>query len=76
MGKGKPKGTMRWERDSPVLELQWVHNKVVSMITTFTNANETTHVSRSRKAGGTWNATDVWQPEVFHMYNQYMNAVD
>ena len=74
--KGKPKGTMRWERDAPVLALQWVDNKVVSMITTCGNANETTQVSRKRKAGGTWSATVVQQPEVFHMYNQYMNAVD
>ena len=75
-GKGKPKGTMRWERDAPVLALQWVDNKVVSMITTSGNANETTQVNRKRKTGGTWSNTDVPQPEVFHMYNQYMNAVD
>ena len=75
-GKGKPKGTMRWERDAPVLALQWVDNKVVPMITTSGNANETTQVSRKRKAGGTWSATDVQQPKVFHMYNQHMNAVD
>ena len=75
-GKGKPKGTMRWVRDAPVLALQWVDNKVVSMITTSGNANETNQVRRKRKTGGTWNATAVQQPEVFHMYNQYMNAVD
>ena len=75
-GKGKPKGTMRWVRDAPVLALQWVDNKVVSMITTAGNANETTQVTRKRKTGGTWNATQVRQPGVFDMYNQYMNAVD
>ena len=67
--KGKPKGTMRWERDAPVLALQWVDNKVVSIITTSGNANETTQVSRKRKAGGTWSNTDVQHSEVFHMYN-------
>ena len=41
--KGKPKETMRWERDAPVLALQWVHNKVVSMTTTSGNANERPH---------------------------------
>ena len=74
--KGKPKGTMRWERDAPVLALQWVDNKVVSMISTSANANQTNQVNRKRKAGGTWSATSVPQPEVFRMYNQYMNAVD
>ena len=67
---------MHWERDAPVLALQWVDNKVVSMITTSANANETTQVNRKRKAGGTWNATEVRQAEVFHRYNQYKNAVD
>ena len=75
-GKGKPKETMRWVRDAPVLALQWVDNKAVSMITTAGNANETTQVNRKRETGGTWNATEVRQPGVFHMYNQYMNAVD
>ena len=75
-GKGKAKGTMRWERDPPILALQWVDNKVVSMVTTAGNANETTQVNRKRKAGGTWSATNVQQPQVFQMYNQYMNAVD
>ena len=75
-GKGKPKGSMRWERDAPVLALQWVDNKVVTMISTTGNANDTTQVSRKRKADGVWSTIDVPQPKVFHMYNQYMNAVD
>ena len=33
-------------------------------------------MNREGKPGGTWSNTDVRQPEVFHMYNQYMNAVD
>ena len=33
-------------------------------------------VGRKRKASGTRSNTDVQQPEVFHLYNQYMNAVD
>ena len=33
-------------------------------------------MSQKRKAGGTWSTTTVQQPEVFHMYNRYMNAVD
>ena len=50
-GKGKEKGTMFWERDAPVLALQWVDNKVVSMITTSGNAIETHQVNRKRKTG-------------------------
>ena len=67
---------MRWVRDAPVLALHWVANKVVSMISTTADANETNQVKRKRKAGGTWSATAVQQPEVLHKYNQYMNAVD
>ena len=44
-GTGKPKGTMHWERDAPVLALQWVDNKVVSMISTSANANQTNQVN-------------------------------
>ena len=47
-GKGKPKGTMRWERNAPVLALLRIDNKVVSMITTSGNANETTQVRPHR----------------------------
>jgi len=42
--KGKPRRTMHWERDPPVLAMQWVDNKVVSIISTASNANQ--------KAGG------------------------
>ena len=31
---------MRWERDPPCLALQWVDNKVVSLLTTIDNAND------------------------------------
>ena len=61
-GKGKAKGTMRWEKDAPVLALQWVDNKVVSMTTTSSNANETQDLNCKRKASGTWSTTAVRQP--------------
>ena len=38
--KNKHKGAMRWERGPPVLALQWLGNKVVSMISTSTKAND------------------------------------
>ncbi|XP_015774860.1 PREDICTED: piggyBac transposable element-derived protein 3-like [Acropora digitifera] len=75
-GKGKARGTMRWQRDVPCLALQWVDNKVVSMITTSGNANDTVQVNRKTKSGGVWSSKEVPQPLVFAMYNKYMNAVD
>ena len=66
-GKDKARGTMRWQRDSPCLVLQWVDSKVVAMISTTVNAND---------SDGVWNSVNVRQPQVFAMYNQYMNAVD
>ena len=38
--KGKERGAMWWERDPPCLALQWVDNKVVSVLTTIDNAND------------------------------------
>ena len=68
---------MRWQRDPPCLVLQWVDSKVVTAITTTGNANDSVQVKRRVKnKNGVWNTVDVRQPQVFAMYNQYMNAVD
>ena len=76
-GKNKARGTMRWQRDPPCLILQWVDSKVVTAITTTGNANDSVQVKRREKnKNGVWNTVDVRQPQVFAMYNQYMNAVD
>ena len=76
-GKNKARGTMRWQRDPPCLILQWVDSKVVSMISTTGNANNPGQVKhRVKTADGVWNSVEVTQPQVFAMYNQYMNAVD
>ena len=75
-GKGKARGSMRWQRDPPCLVLQWVDNKVVSMISTSGNANDSVQINRKIKSDGVWSSLDVPQPQVFAMYNQYMNAVD
>ena len=75
-GKGKARGSMRWQRDPPCLVLQWVDNKVVSMISTSGNANDSVQINRKIKSGGVWSSLEVPQPQVFAMYNQYMNAVD
>ena len=45
---------MRWVRDPPCLVLQWVYNKVMSMITTVGNANDHVQVSRKTRNAGRW----------------------
>lgn len=66
---------MRWERDPPCLALQWVDNKVVSMLTTSGIANDAVEKKCKTKTGGKWDEKKGAQPEVFSMYSQYMNAV-
>ena len=75
-GKGKERGCMHWVRDPPCLVLQWVDNRVVSMITTVDNANDHVHATRKVKNGGTWTEVRVQQPQIFKTYNMKMNAVD
>ena len=67
---------MRWVRDSPCLVLQWVDNKVVSMITTVGNANDHGQVIRRVRNDGQWTERLVRQPRIFQTYNMKMNAVD
>ena len=74
--KGKELGCMRWVRDPPCLVLQWVDNKVVSMITTVGNANDHVQVSRKQRNAGSWTNILVQQPQIFQTYNLKMNAVD
>lgn len=56
--------------------LQWVDNKVVSMITTMGNANKQDQVTRRVRTDGGWGETLVRQPKIFKTYNMKMNAVD
>ena len=74
--KGRERGSMRWVRDPPCLVLQWVDNKVVSMITTVGNANERGQVTRRVRTDGEWGERLVRQPQIFKTYNMKMNAVD
>ena len=74
--KGRKRGNMRWARDPPCLVLQWVDNKVVSMITTVGNANEQGQVTRRVRTDGQWGERLVKQPQIFKTYNMKMNAVD
>ena len=70
------RGSMRWERDSPLLALQWLDNKVVSLLTTIENANDNVEVNRKTKTAGVWSTKKVKQPQAIATYNKYMNAVD
>jgi len=75
--KGKLRGTMHWERDRPVLAMQWVDNKVVSIICTASNSNQKAQVKQKKREGGVWDVNNqVQQPLAFQAYNHYMNAVD
>ena len=70
------RGSMRWERDPPLLALQWLDNKVVSLLTTIESANDSLQVNRKTKTAGVWSTNVVQQPQAIASYNQYMNAVD
>ena len=74
--KNEKRGSMHWHRDPPCLALQWVDNKVVSMLTTIDNANDQVQVSRKSKTAGVWSTKVVPQPKTISNYNKYMNAVD
>ena len=74
--KGKERGAMHWERDAPCLALQWIDNKVVSLLTTIDNANDRIQVNRKSKTAGQWSTKAVYQPKTISNYNKYMNAVD
>ena len=78
MGKKKNlRGAQRWERHPPVLALQWLDNKVVSMTSTSANANNKVQATRKTRVAGVWDPhRRVDQPQVFQDYNRFMNAVD
>ena len=60
----------------PCLALQWIDNKVVSLLTTIDNANDRIQVNRKSKTAGQWSTKAVYQPTTISNYNKYMNAVD
>jgi len=70
------RGSMCWERDPPVSALQWLDNKVVSMLSTIENANDSIQVKQKTKTAGVWSTKVIQQPKVIATYNKYMNAVD
>ena len=52
--KGWERQSMHWVRGPPCLVLQWVDNKVVSMITTVGNENEQGQVTCRVRTYGEW----------------------
>ncbi|KAK3730453.1 hypothetical protein QZH41_005234 [Actinostola sp. cb2023] len=74
--KKKARGSMRWERDEECLALQWVDNRLVTMLSTIDNANEYVTAQRKSKVGQKWTNMEVKQPKAVNRYNSYMNAVD
>ena len=70
--KGKPRGSIRWGRDPACLALQWLDNKVVSMLTTIDNADVKKKATRNtRTLGGGWTRSIVPQTGVIANYNKY-----
>ena len=75
--KKRDRGAMRWESDPPVLASQWLNNKVVSIVSPFAKANDKVQTTRKTKVAGVWDPNRrVEQPQVFHDYSRFMNAVD
>jgi hypothetical protein len=73
--KGK-RGDFRWIRHSPVLAMQWIDSKPVSLLTTLYSANEQVSCQRNTKKRGVFTELTLPQPFAIHEYNQYMNGVD
>ena len=68
--RGLEEGSMRWERVPPVLVVQWVDNKPVSLLTT--NANDSVQVKRNKMPNGNWNEVNVLQPKAISTYTTYI----
>ena len=74
--KKKERGDMRWRRDGNILAVQWIDNKLVTMLSSIDCANEYVEVNRKKKINNKWNELTVKQPYVIHRYNRFMNGVD
>ena len=69
------RGDMRWVRHAPVLSLQWIDSKPITILTTLFSANEEIDCQRRMKQDGNFQNVMVPQPLAIH-YNQYMDGVD
>ena len=69
------RGDRRWVRHAPVLSLQWIDSKPITILTTLFSANEEIDCQRRMKQDGNFQNVTVPQPLAIY-YNQYMNGVD
>ena len=74
--KRKERGSMRWERSGVCLAIQWIDNKLVSMLSTIDVAGEFVITQRKKKVENKWQTINVQQPQAIATYNKYMNGVD
>ena len=61
---------MRWDRVPPCLCLQWIDNKVVSVLRTLDNANDKVPTVRKTKTANVWTNVIVDQPRAIDRYNK------
>ena len=74
--KKHKRGDVRWVRHSPVLALQWLDSKPVSILSTLHSANDQVTCMRRTKVNGKFEKVNIPQPLSVHDYNQFMNGVD
>ena len=74
--KKHKRGDVRWVRHSPVLALQWIDSKPVSILTTLHSANDQVSCKRRTKKNGKFEEIIPPQPLAVQDYNQFMNGVD
>ncbi len=72
----RKQGDVCWIRHSPVLALQWMDSKPVSILTTLYSANAKVSCKRRSKVRGVYTELTLPQPLAIHKYNQFMNGVD
>ena len=66
------RGSMRWKRTPPILNLQWLDKEVFSVLSTIENTND--HVPF--KIGGKRRSRVIRQPQAIASYIQVKRAVD
>ena len=74
--KKSKRGDMRWFREGDKLIVQWKDKRVVTIMTTLHNANESDLVDRNIRVGDKWEKQKVRRPQVFGDYNKNMGGVD
>ena len=74
--KKKDRGEIRWIRENSCLVLQWIDNKVVTMLSTIDKTNDYVEVPRKVKVNNEWKTITVRKPYHIERYNNFMNGVD